>query len=102
MRDRRISGAVRIAAGALGLLLLALLLFSSFYPAAEADHDCTGEDCAVCVCIRLCENALVRFGSGVLLLAAAAPVLLFLAAAVHVSAVFPQETLISEKVRLNN
>lgn len=43
------------------LLLLALffgilLLFSRLYPAFECDHDCSGEDCAVCAIVSVCET----------------------------------------------
>ncbi len=103
MQSSRRSKAKRLAAGSLGLLLLALVLFSSFYIAAEADHDCAGEDCAICLCIRLCESALLKLGSGILVrIAAAVPALLFLAAVAAFSVSFPLETLISKKVRLND
>ena len=34
------------------------MLFSLCFLAAEADHDCTGEDCAVCAQISNAENIL--------------------------------------------
>ena len=38
--------------------LIALAMFSSAaFIAAESDHDCTGEDCAVCCAISACVNA---------------------------------------------
>ncbi len=103
MRCLRMSGAKRIAAGILGLLLLAVVLFSAFYPAAEADHDCAGEDCAVCICIRLCENTFRRFGSVVpVLFTAAVPLLLFFAAAAPLANAILLKTPVSGKDRLNN
>ena len=103
MQSISLSRAKRLAAGSLGLLLLVLLLFSSFYIAAEADHDCAGEDCAICVCIRLCESTLRVLGSGVpVLTAAAVPALLFPALIAVFSLSFPLETLISNQVRLND
>ena len=36
-------------AGKRALLMVVLLLFSSAYVLLEAGHDCTGEDCPICV-----------------------------------------------------
>ena len=97
------SRAVRTAAGAMALLLLVLVLFSALYPAAEADHDCCGEHCPVCACIRQCGDLLRGFGLGKasLTFSAAAAVLVFSAAFPAVTAVL-RETPVSVKVRLNN
>ncbi len=40
------------------ILLLAVLLCSLIFIAAEAHHDCCGEDCLICACIRVCTSAL--------------------------------------------
>ena len=42
----------------LGVLaaMLAGMLLSACFIAAEADHDCSGEDCPVCVFLTLCEQ----------------------------------------------
>ena len=37
-------------------VIVFVLLFSSLYILKEADHHCTGNDCAVCACIQQCEN----------------------------------------------
>ncbi len=103
MRDSNISVAMRIAAGIMGLVLLTVVLFSAFYIAAEADHDCSGEDCLICACIRQCENTLRGVGSGsAALISFIVPVILILLAAASVIAAAPQDTLVSIKVRLNN
>ncbi|MCR5648213.1 MAG: hypothetical protein K6F67_01595 [Oscillospiraceae bacterium] len=87
----------------MGLMMLVLVLFSAFYIAAEADHDCSGEDCLVCACIRQCENALRVVGDGTAAgSAAVAPVFVILLAAAFVIAAASPDTLISVKVRLNN
>ncbi len=97
------SKALRIAAGIMGLMMLILVLFSAFYIAAEADHDCCGEDCQICACIHQCENTLRGIGDGTSArFAAIAPVILVLLAAVFVIAAVSQDTLVSRKVRLNN
>lgn len=43
---------------ALALLLALIMLFSVLYIALEADHDCCGDDCAVCAQLQVCENLL--------------------------------------------
>ena len=48
----------------MGLMLLVFVLFSAFCIAAEADHDCCGEDCPICACIQMCENTLRGNKSG--------------------------------------
>lgn len=93
----------RIAAGILGMLMLFIMLFSAFYIAAEADHDCTGEDCPICACIQQCENTLHQIGDGMALqVATVAPIVFMLVSAFLFAFGFPQETLVSRKVRLNN
>ena len=94
-----------MAAGILGFLMLALILFSSFYIAAESDHDCCGEDCPVCSCIQICEDNLRLFENGVEAkteMSAVLPVLLLLLAFAPLVSTLPQETLVSRKVRMNN
>lgn len=55
----------RIAASIIALMLLVFFLFFSFFIAVEADHDCEGEDCPICVCIQQCEEALHQMGNGI-------------------------------------
>ena len=103
MRSTGISRAKRIAAGLMGLTLLLVIALSALFLVAEADHDCAGEDCPICACMRSCVNVLRRFGgAAVSLLAAAVPVILLLFAAVACAAAFAQETPVSRRIRLNN
>ena len=103
MRDSNISKVLRITAGIMGSMMLVIVLFSSFYIAAEADHDCIGEDCLICACIQQCEDTLRGMANGTSSRPAfVAPVmLLFLAAAFVISSV-SSNTLVSQKVRLDN
>lgn len=90
-------------AGIMGILMLFFILFSSVYMIAEADHECTGDHCPVCVCIEQCENMLYQIGTGVItVIEVIIPVLYTAFYAVLISHVFTGETLISEKVRMNN
>ena len=46
----------------LAAVLAVVMLFSAAYIAVEADHDCSGEDCAICHQIGVCENLLKSLG----------------------------------------
>lgn len=46
----------------LAAVLAVVMLFSAVYIAVEADHDCSGEDCAICHQIGVCENLLKSLG----------------------------------------
>ena len=45
-------------ASVFALLAAFMLLFSVLFIALEADHDCCGEDCAICAQIQACEDLL--------------------------------------------
>ena len=91
----------RILAGVLALAALLALLLSAFYVAAEADHDCTGEDCPVCALIHLCENLLRSFAA-VILMAAVFAAALQLSSAARFACGFRRMTPVSGRVRMNN
>lgn len=103
MCDSKFSNSIRILAGAISTLLLVALLFSGFYIAFEADHDCTGEDCPICICIHQCETILNQLGyAAALLFSVVVPIFsiaLFIMFSAHV---FMQDTLVSRKVRMND
>ena len=42
----------------LAAVLAVVMLSSAVYLAVEANHDCSGEDCAICHQIGVCENLL--------------------------------------------
>ncbi len=93
----------RTAAAVVCLTMIAVILFSAFCIAAEADHDCTGEDCQVCVILHQCENILRRAGEAAAVLSAAVlPVLFTILAVLCLAAAVLQETPVSQKVRMNN
>ncbi len=103
MRGLTASKAIKYAAGIMAGMMLVVFLFSAFYIAAEADHDCSGGDCPICTCIRQCENLLHPSDDGTTAQpAVVVPVVFFLLSAVLPGVVFPQETLVSRKVRLDN
>ena len=48
----------RIAALLLAVTILVIMLYSAFFVAAEADHDCVGEGCPICYQVDACQNTL--------------------------------------------
>lgn len=44
----------------LAFLLIFVMLFTSAFIIAEADHHCCGEDCHICALILICEQMLKR------------------------------------------
>lgn len=83
-------------------MMLALVLFSSFFIEAAADHDCEGDDCPVCALIHICESFMHR------LALTEVQVLLIISVLLSVQAVFIYDdilkyrTPITFKVRMNN
>ena len=53
----------RIFSGLLSAFLLAVLLFSSAFVASEADHDCSGRDCPICLEVQNCVANFQLLGS---------------------------------------
>ena len=87
----------------LAVVLAVVMLSSAVYIAVDADHDCSGEDCAICHQIGVCENLLKTLG----LAGAAAAVTTALTYALC-RAILPcaerlgTGTLVSLKVKLSN
>ena len=46
----------------LAAVLAVVMLSSAIYLAVEANHDCSGDDCAICRQISICENLLKTLG----------------------------------------
>ena len=97
MNDRRIKAAV-----AAFLMILTIALSSTFL-VREADHDCLGEDCPVCMTMDRCVT-LLRLVSRASLLAAVLFVACYLIQRRAVNPVGPIaiRTPVQERVRMNN
>ena len=50
------------AADLLAVVLAVVMLSSAVYIAVEANHNCSGEDCAICHQLQVCENLLKSIG----------------------------------------
>lgn len=93
----------RLTALTLAAILAAVMLFSVLFVAAEADHDCSGEDCAVCFQINICVKTLESCTRAV----ASAAVAAFVCAAAAVSvcacmAAAENDSLVTLKVKLSD
>jgi len=53
----------RVVAGLCAAFLLAVVVFSSAFVTAEADHDCTGQDCPICLEVQNCLGNFQLLGS---------------------------------------
>ena len=93
----------RNVCGIMASFMLIVFLCSIFVIATESDHDCCGNDCPVCACIRTCESVLRQIGSGTaagvttcITIALTGMIVLF-----YLN-ICRQETPVTQKVRLNN
>ncbi len=94
---------VRMIAALTAAVLLALLLGSSFFMIAEAQHDCTGEDCEICAEMEAVVAGMSRAGgalSGFIFLCLFFR--LFTACVSVPGTVFHAFSLTYNKIRLNN
>lgn len=83
--------------------ILIVTLFSVLFIVREADHDCIGEGCPICVCIRNAEHTLKQLGMGFAGTTGWMPAAALLSLTVFcVLRAVPCETPISQKVRLND
>ncbi len=103
MSDRISIRVNRISALIMSVTMLGLMLLSFFFIAAEAGHECEGEDCHICECIKQCCNTVRRIGEGAVrviavALAAGFTVLILPCAERR----FSEETLVSKKIRMND
>ena len=93
----------RIAALLLAVTVLLVMLYSALFIAAEADHDCVGENCPICYQISVCQNALKNFSLAVCAVAFAAAFTYTLCRSISAcAAVIPNYTLVSLKVKLTD
>lgn len=93
----------RITVFIIATVMLMAVVFSAFFIAAHADHDCAGEDCPICAVIHQCESMLRGIGDGAGAEAVAiVPVFALLVCLSLITYIFTGDTPVSRKVRLNN
>lgn len=86
-----------------GAMLFLGVFLSNLYVAEEFVHDCIGEECPICETIDECEAFVNRISTGLILVAVALLAVVSVLKTIEIATeeVF-FETLVSEKVRLNN
>ena len=95
-RTRRILAAVGVA------LLLGFQILSTAYIIHEADHDCCGEGCPVCVQLEQCVANFQQTGTGIEADTAVVSLPVFAADAAIPAEVQPQSlSLVAQKVQFN-
>ena len=93
----------RFMTGLLAVVLAVVMLSSVAFIAAEAGHDCTGADCAICHQIHVCENLLKSIGLAGSAAAAAAAILYVLCRIISSCTETARAfTLVSLKVKLSD
>ena len=93
----------RLITGLLAAVLAAVMLSSAVYIAVEANHNCSGEDCAICHQISICENLLKSLGlAGAAAAITAAFTYTMCKAILPCTETIDTLTLVSLKVKLSN
>lgn len=93
----------RITAWVALFVTVFVLLFSTFYIVEHADHICSGDDCPVCAVIEQCGDTLKTLGTAVIIVCATSVLFFILQGKVYFEIhFFPCNSLISQKVRMNN
>ena len=93
----------RLFALIVAVMFFAVILFSTAFVVAEADHDCTGDHCAICHQIAICQNTLKQLSLGAQVAALAdALTYTLLRTVLPISNLHTLTTLITLKVKLSN
>ena len=93
----------RIISLIVAVAIFFVMLYSALYIAAEANHDCVGENCPICYQISVCENTLKNLSLAVCAVAFAAAFTYTLCRSISACAdVTPSYTLVSLKVKLTD
>ena len=93
----------RIISLVVAVAVFFVMLYSALYIAAEANHDCVGENCPICYQISVCQNALKNLSLAVSAAAFAAAFTYTLCRSISACAdVTPSYTLVSLKVKLTD
>lgn len=87
----------------LSAVMFLLMAFSAFYIAEETVHECSGEECPICECLQICEGILYETqGARLIIISALIAYALICRIGMNGSTVFSFDTLVSEKVRMDN
>ena len=93
----------RIISVVVAVAVFFVMLYSALYIAAEANHDCVGENCPICYQISVCENTLKNLSLAVCAVTFAVAFTYTLCRSISVCTDYAQSyTLISLKVKLSD
>lgn len=93
----------QIVAILLVITVLFVMLCSASFAAAEAEHDCAGENCPICYQIGVYENTLKNFSLAVCAVFLSAAFIYILCRSISAPTDFVQNcTLVSLKVKLSD
>lgn len=93
----------RIISLVVAVAVFFVMLYSALYIAAEANHDCVGENCPICYQISVCENTLKNLSLAVCAAVFSAAFTYTLCRSISsCAAVIPSYTLVSLKVKLTD
>ncbi|MCR5784553.1 MAG: hypothetical protein K6G40_02785 [Eubacterium sp.] len=97
------SGFKRIIAAAITAAVILVLFLSAFYIAEHMNHECSGEDCPICETIYQCTNNINQLSLAAVVLACVFAAISYLSEIKEeYSFIAPINSLISQKVRLND
>ena len=83
--------------------MLSAVLLAGIFIALEADHDCEGEDCPICICLEQCGAVLNQIGNAPVKGSAVLfSIVLLISSCFHTVRVIRRETPVTIKVRLND
>lgn len=94
----------RVIALLFSISILFVLLVSISFCVQESNHDCTGSDCTICICLHQAKQTVQALGTAVSTAIVSAKVawIVLLIQQLHVLTFLKNHTLISQKVRLND
>lgn len=93
----------RFTAGIMAVMLLFAVLFSMFFLSAEVGHECNHDDCPICACMQQCSNTIHSISNSFVAVATALiPNIYFISFAKSNILNIKADTLVSQKVRLDN
>ncbi len=88
---------------ALVLMLMICILSSVCFIAAEAEHDCIGEDCPVCASLLQCEELVQKLGTWIVFLTVCGTLFFHQIIPVNKAVIqLPAATPVKLKIQLNN
>ncbi len=84
------------------IAVLFVMLFSVIFVSEHIDHDCTGAECPVCAVMEQCSINIHSLGTVITVSVAFILCISILKGVQHITAVYTDYSLISQKVRMNN